>query len=343
MNKYYGERNSMKKLKNIRIIIFITMLFSSYFYFAGQATSVTNSTAMQQKSSAKTDIISMLKQATHNEQSNILYALFLAFLAGVLVSFTPCVYPMIPITVGILQAQAQNSMTYNFFSALSYVFGMSFVYAILGYISATTSIIFGRWLSSPWFILFVVLFFLYLAFSMFGFYELYIPSFLTRQSNLSTRHSLFHSFLFGALSGTVASPCLTPALAVLLAIAAKTGSPLLGFLYLLFFAFGMGTLLLLLGTFSGALHMLPRSGEWMEEIKKAFGFIMLITCAYFLSPILDKDIILELSSMILFGASLYYFCSAKQNRLKIFIGLMLFLTSIALLAIAIKGGMTLSI
>ena len=300
----------------------------------------TTSTPVQSPSQEKVDIIDMLKQATQTEHANIFYALFLAFLAGILVSFTPCVYPMIPITVGILQAQAHDSMLYNFFSALSYVFGISLVYATLGYISATTSIIFGRWLASPWFIFLVILFFLYLAFSMFGFYELYVPTFLTKRSEVTGKRSLFHSFLFGALSGTVASPCLTPALAVLLGIAAKTGSPALGFLYLLFFSLGMGTLLLLIGTFSGVLHMLPRAGEWMEEVKKAFGFMMLAICIYFLTPLLSKDVMLELYSMVLLCTSVYYFFSARQNRIKLLLGLFLFLASITTLAIAIKNSIT---
>jgi thiol:disulfide interchange protein DsbD len=286
------------------------------------------------------NVIDMLKQATQSENSNIFYALILAFLAGVLVSFTPCIYPMIPITVGILQAQATQSMAYNFFSALSYVLGISVVYASLGYLSASTSIIFGRWLASPWFILFIIIFFLYLAFAMFGFYELYMPSFLTRSRDLSVKHSLTHSFLFGAISGTVASPCLTPALAILLAIAAKTGNPVLGFLYLFFFSLGMGTLLLLIGTFSGALHLLPRSGEWMEEIKKSFGFMMLAVCIYFLSPLLNKEVVLELYSLVLLVSSVYYFCTARQNRIKLLLGLFLFLASITTLAFAIKNSIT---
>ncbi len=299
-------------------------------------------TAPQATEEEDTDvnIIDMLKHATQSENGSIFYALILAFLAGILVSFTPCVYPMIPITVGILQAQATQSMFYNFLSALSYVLGISTVYASLGYISASTSIIFGRWLASPWFIIFIIIFFLYLAFSMFGFYELYMPSFLTRNTEFSAKRSLIHSFLFGAISGTVASPCLTPALAVLLTIAAKTGNPLLGFLYLFFFSLGMGTLLLLIGTFSGALHLLPRAGEWMDEIKKAFGFMMLAVCVYFLTPLLSKEVILELYSLILLVASVYYFCTARQNRIKLLLGLFLFLSSITMLAFAIKNSIT---
>jgi thiol:disulfide interchange protein DsbD len=326
------------KIKMVAMLLMLAGL-SAMTVFAGESLPVSGTETVtmgeQGHSSKKIDIVGMLKKATMG--TNVFYALLLAFLAGILVSFTPCVYPMIPITVGILQAQARDSMLYNFFSALSYVFGISLVYASLGYVSATTSVIFGRWLASPWFIIMIVLFFLYLAFSLFGFYELHIPSILRRRTEISARSSLFHSFLFGALSGTVASPCLTPALAIMLGIAAKTGNPVLGFLYLLFFSFGMGTMLLLVGTFSGALHLLPQAGFWMEEVKRAFGFIMLMMCVHFLSPLLQSDVILELHSMILLGASVYYFCTARHNRIKLLLGLFLFLLSIALLAIAIKS------
>ena len=105
------------------------------------------------------------------ERSSI-YLLILAFIIGIFTSFTPCVYPMIPITMGILQSQASSSLYRNFLLSVSYVLGMSTIYAVFGYIAATSTVIFGQWLSNPWIILFVVAFFIYLAFSMFGFYEI---------------------------------------------------------------------------------------------------------------------------------------------------------------------------
>ncbi len=221
----------------------------------------------------------------------------LAFIAGVVTSFTPCLYPMIPITMGILQAQATSSIWSNLLSAFSYVLGMAMVYASLGYIAATTSVIFGRWAANPWFIFFVVVVFLYLAFSMFGFYEIYMPSFLTHQTDAPTRRSsLVRSFLFGIISGTVASPCLTPPLAILLTFVAKKGSPILGFATLFAFALGMGILLMVVGAFSSSLSLLPRAGMWMLEIKKLFGFVMLGMCVYLVRPIIG-----DLWAMYLYG------------------------------------------
>ncbi len=238
----------------------------------------------------------------------------LAFLAGIVTSFTPCLYPMIPITMGILQSQAASSVWANFLAAFSYVFGMAMVYAGLGYIAATTSIIFGRWASNPWFIVVVVAIFLYLAFSMFGFYEIYMPSFLTQRSEVAGRRPLIRCFLLGIISGSVASPCLTPPLAILLTLVAKKGNPYLGFAALFAFALGMGILLLVVGTFSSSLSLLPRAGTWMLEIKKIFGFIMLAMCVYIAGPIIGADWALYLYILIGVIMAGYYLIFFAQKK-----------------------------
>ncbi|MFA6527191.1 MAG: cytochrome c biogenesis protein CcdA [Candidatus Babeliales bacterium] len=266
-----------------------------------------------------------------NQQTPAWLLIIIAFAAGILVSFTPCIYPMIPITIGILQIQRQQSLLYNFFSALTYVAGIACVYATLGYISATSSLIFGRWLASPWFIFFIVLFFLYLAFSMFGFYEIYTPRFLSRSSDVNRKPSLLTNFIFGAISGTVASPCLTPALALLLGIAAQQASPILGFLILFSFALGMGSLLILVGTFSGAVSMLPRAGEWMDEIKRLFGFIMLAVCVNFLQPFLPAPYNLYLYALITLNAGVYFIVGPRKKLIKTIVGYALLVATALLL------------
>ena len=281
------------------------------------------------------DINALLTQA-HATQQAAWYIFFLAFLSGVLVSFTPCVYPMIPITAGILQAQAGRSFWYNFASSIAYVIGIALVYALLGYVSATTSIVFGKWLANPWFIGLIIIFFLSLALAMFGFYELYIPHFLAHRDTVSSKSTIFNSFIFGMISGTVASPCLTPALALLLGIVAKQANPLLGFFTLFSFSLGMGILLLLIGTFSSTLTMLPRAGEWMEMIKKFFGFLMLATCVYFLQPFFSSLIILGAYACIAAVAALYYLAHARSSRLSLIFGILSLLGTLALAGMALK-------
>ena len=224
---------------------------------------------------------------------------------------------MIPITIGIFQAQAAQTVFRNFLLSLFYVLGIASVYSVLGYFAATTTLFFGQWLQNPWLIAVIVLLFIYLAFSMFGFYEIKMPSFLTKRDNVKVKGSLFFSFVFGAISGTVASPCLTPSLAILLSFVAKTANPIIGFLTLWFFALGMGLLLIVVGTFSASLSVLPRAGMWMVEIKKFFGFVLLAMSIYFLQPFFEVFTVLKMYAVLSGISSLYYFVDSKGKKLKI--------------------------
>lgn len=295
------------------------------------------------------DILSLLKQSMTADASMV-WILLLSFFSGVLVSFTPCIYPMIPITIGIMQTQATRSLWRGLLTGFFYVLGLAMVYATLGFISATTSVMFGQWTSSPWFTFFIVLLFLYLAFSLFGFYEITIPNFFTRGSQItstleqssteqssteksstgqaqSASHQLFKSFLLGIFAGTVASPCLTPALAMLLTLVAEKGNPLLGFFAMFLFAFGMGFLLIFIGMFSASLNVLPRAGEWMNEVKKFFGFVMLGACVYIARNVLWQAVINPLYAVICVSASIYYFYSSYyievglSKKVKWFLGI----------------------
>ncbi len=248
--------------------------------------------------------LKMLMQLTHLPW---FYILIMAFFAGLLTSFLPCIYPMIPITASILQTQQSSSLLHNFLLSISYVLGVATIYATLGYASATMGILFGSWVASPWFALFLVLFFLYFAFSMFGFYEIYIPRFLQNRGAIQTEGSLIKCYLFGLISGTIASPCLAPPLAALISIVATLGKPVIGFLTLFMFSLGLGLPLVIIGTFSGSLALLPHAGEWMIEMKRVLGFILLGTCAYFLHGILPDWTINILYSLILLAAGFYYF------------------------------------
>ena len=209
--------------------------------------------------------------------------LLFAFLWGLLVSFTPCVYPLIPITAAVLQSQATTSAVRNFTLAMSYVLGTATVYAALGYLAATTTIIFGQWAGNPWVIAFIVVFMLYLALSMFGYYNLYVPRFLTARKGGEVRGSLLWSYVAGAIAGTIASPCLSPALLTVLLYVSTLGSPIMGFLTLFSFSLGIGVLLLIVGTSSAALSLLPRAGAWLHEVKNVFGFLLLLLAVYFVS------------------------------------------------------------
>ena len=269
------------------------------------------------------DFHNMLAHATeHGSYYAPWYLCLMAFGAGIFVSFTPCLYPMIPITAGILHKQATRSVFFNFLHALAYAMGIALVYATLGLISAKSSIIFGSWQGNPWFVAVVVAFFLYMAFSMLGFYELWIPSFLTRHGpGVEGKASLLQTFGFGALSGAVASPCLTPALALLLGVAARQESSISGMAILFSFAMGMSMLLLLVGTFSSMVTLLPKAGSWMEDVKRFFGFLMMGGCINFLQPFLHELLSYLLYTIICLTASLVYGLELTKRRSSLFFGI----------------------
>lgn len=231
--------------------------------------------------------------------------LILVFLLGILLSLTPCIYPMIPITIGVLHNQQKGSFVHNFMRALSYTLGVALTFASLGYCASCMQFTAGTLLVNPFFVLPLVALLAYLAFSMFGFYEMYIPRFLQQQQR-TTDGSLLSAFLFGAASGTIASPCVSPGLALVLSMAAVSGSALLGFVLLFIFGVGLSTPLLIVGTFSSSLNLLPRSGAWMLEVKKVFGLLLLAVCFYYLSNIWPLYIVLLLLAATMFGFGIYY-------------------------------------
>lgn len=243
-----------------------------------------------------------------------------AYFAGILASFTPCIYPMLPITMGIITAQKTASMLTNFLLSLSYGMGIAVVYSTLGYLSAKSNLMFGQWLANPWFIASMIALFVYLAFSMFGFYEMYTPSFLQpKPGSTSKKGSFFYSFMFGIITGAAASPCLTPALALLLGYAAKQSNPLVGIVVLFAFAMGLSTLLIVLGTFSSSMTLLPRAGTWMNEVKKVFGFLLLAVCVYYLQPLVCNITYPFLQGLLCLSTALYYATHLPRQKKMLFL------------------------
>jgi thiol:disulfide interchange protein len=215
--------------------------------------------------------------------------LIVALILGILLSLTPCIYPMIPITVGILQANSSKSAFRNFTLALSYTLGISLTFALLGLIAAFGSCVFGELQGSPLVVVPLAALLLYFGGSMFGFYEMYIPRFLQPKTTSVKGGSYLSAFIFGAISGSVASPCLSPGLALILNYVGhiSTTSSLTGYIegFILLFVFGIGSSLplLIIGTFSSSLNMLPRAGMWMVEVKKIFGIMLMGMALYHLS------------------------------------------------------------
>ncbi len=290
-------------------------------------------TTKQQTTSWST-YISTLIETTESTWVRIMLVLLL----GMLLSLTPCIYPMIPITAGILQSQGSTSILFNFLLALAYTLGIATTFALLGLMAAFSGQLFGSLLAQPVFVIALVILLAYLALSMFDFYQVYIPTSLQKNNTGMKRGSLISAFLFGAASGTIASPCLSPGLVLLLSVVTTLGSKLLGFMLLFSFGVGLSLPLLIIGTFSSSLNVLPRAGMWMVEIKQLFGFLLLGMCLYFLKTIVPWHIMLWLISLLVIVAGVFYLYSAQYSTaswwrsIKTLLGMALVASSILLIA-----------
>lgn len=207
------------------------------------------------------------------------------FLGGVLVSFTPCVYPVIPITFSYIGGNAQGSRLKGFLLSVVYVLGMSLTYAALGAFAALSGKLFGQISVSPWVNFLVGAVCILMGLSMFDVFTLPSLPFLSSvqsQTGKSKRGGYAGSFVIGVFSGLVVGPCTAPALGALLVYVGSKQNVIYGTTLLFVFALGMGFLLVCVGTFAGLLSNLPKSGAWLLRIKKIFGWLLLIIGEYFI-------------------------------------------------------------
>jgi thiol:disulfide interchange protein DsbD len=219
---------------------------------------------------------------------NLALVLVSFFGFGLLLSLTPCVFPMIPILSGIIvnHGHAVSHMR-AFVLSLAYVLGMAVTYAAVGVAAGLSGTLLSAALQNAWVLGGFALVFVVLSFSMFGFYELQMPVALQSRVSDTANHqggSLPAIGLMGALSALIVGPCVAAPLAGALLYIAKTGDALLGGSALFVMALGMGAPLLLVGAFSRSL--LPKSGPWMEGVKKFFGVVMLATALWLVSPVI---------------------------------------------------------
>ncbi|MBT3783464.1 hypothetical protein HOF92_00735, partial [bacterium] len=208
-------------------------------------------------------------------------ALFMAFLWGVAASLTPCVYPMIPITVSLFSEGATQPFLRRLGGAFSYVLGIAFVYATLGVIASHTGRDLGSWLANPYVAIALALLMVLLALSMFGLFELDLPNSMKERLNSVEGTTHFTLFLMGGAMGFVAAPCVGPfAGAIIIWLVKNPGSLFFGFLLMSAFGLGLGVLFLFVALFSQSI--LPRSGPWMIILKQVMGYILLGMALYFL-------------------------------------------------------------
>ncbi len=219
-----------------------------------------------------------------NYLSNISIITYLVvFIGGVATSVTPCVYPLIPIIVGVIGSSQEKSRWRNFILSLSYVLGMALTFSILGIVAAITGRLFGELQTSP--VAHIIVGSIIILFALALLDVLPLPTFLLNRigaGKIVKGSSAFPVFLMGFASGFVAAPCTAAVLGALLTYVATTQNVIFGFTLLFTFAIGMGTLLILIGTFTGILANLSKLAKWMHLIQKVIAFAMILLGGYFI-------------------------------------------------------------
>lgn len=266
------------------------------------------------------------------------FTFFVVFLAGILTSLTPCIFPMIPITLSIIGASQikggpgsetainKKSRMRGFLLSCVYVLGIAITYAILGVVAAKTGALFGAALSNPYVVWAIAILFVALGLSMYGLYEIQMPAFIRDKiGTKKTDAGFVGAFVAGLIAGVVASPCVGPVLVSVLTYVAQTQNALLGFWLLFTFAIGMGLLLIAIGTFSSLASKLPRSGAWMESIKFVFGTAMVGMALFYLEPVTSASLfyLLFAAACVLISSSFGAFDTPHDGFSKIKKGVMI--------------------
>ncbi len=267
------------------------------------------------------------------EKSSLLLSLIFVFLGGLALNLTPCVYPLIPITVGYFGGQAEGKTSKLVMMGLLYVLGMALTYSVIGVVTALSGAVFGALLQNTFVILFIALIFIVLSLSMFGVYEFQLPNWLVMKAG-GAKGGLFGAFFMGLTMGIVAAPCIGPFVLGLVTYVAAKADVFTGFLLFFVLALGLGLPYFLLAIFSGKIKQMPKAGEWMEAVKHIFGWLLLGMAAYFVSPILPKEVSHYLLPVFGILASLYLlFVDKLANNL---IGFRIFKTLFALVIFALS-------
>lgn len=254
----------------------------------------TGDTAGQEKTAvAEQDVVALPEEggfARTVGEKGLFLTFILIFLGGLALNLTPCVYPIIPITIGYFGGQAEGRKGGALIHAVLYVLGMAVTYSALGLIAALTGSLFGSAMQNPIVLIIIALVLVTLALSMFNLYEFRLPSFMTNLAG-GRKRGLFGTFFMGLTVGIVAAPCIGPFVLGLLTYVGEKGDLLLGFLMFFVLALGLGLPFLFLAIFSGSITKLPKSGAWMVWVRSIFGFILIAMAVYFLKPLFPNSLL----------------------------------------------------
>ena len=234
----------------------------------------------------------------------MVWTLLGVFAGGMALNLTPCVYPIIPITVSYFGGKSGQAQGRLLVHGLLYLAGLAVTNSILGVAAAMTGGLMGSLLQNPLVLVTVAAILVFFATSLFGFWELRLPGSLTQVASKSYA-GYFGSLFMGLTLGVVAAPCIGPFVLGLLTWVASLGSPWLGFLVFFTLSLGLGLPLFFLALFSGSLEKLPRSGEWMLWVRKLMGWVLLAMAAYFIRPLLPETVSMALLAAVALAAAIH--------------------------------------
>lgn len=237
----------------------------------------------------------------------MLWTLLAIFAGGLALNLTPCVYPMIPITVSFFggrTGQDQPSQVKLVFHGLCYLMGLALTNSTLGVAAALTGGLMGALLQNPVVLALVAAVLVLFAASLFGLWEMRLPGFLTQAAGRSYS-GYFGSLFMGLTLGVVAAPCIGPFVLGLLTWVAGMGSPWLGFLIFFVLSLGLGLPLFVLALFSGQLQRLPRAGGWMVWVRRLMGWVLVGMAAHFIRPVLPEALKIALPAAVALAAGLH--------------------------------------
>ncbi|MCK5074825.1 MAG: sulfite exporter TauE/SafE family protein, partial [Calditrichia bacterium] len=262
--------------------------------------------------------------------------LFIIFIFGLGLNLTPCVFPIIPITIAYFSNQSHDKKSTTIFHAFSYFFGIVIMYSSLGLFAALSGSILGAWLQNPIVMIIIALVMVALALSMFGVWEIRVPQKLANTAG-KNRVGYLGTLLMGLTVGIIAAPCIGPVILGLITLVAELNEPVTGFLMFVALSIGLGLPYLILGIFSGAMKKIPSSGGWMIWVKNLFGFVLLGMGIYFLNPLINNEMIyFILLGLMAIAAGIY--CFIDKNTIfsnpKMFKGIKV-ATGILLIALGI--------
>jgi thiol:disulfide interchange protein DsbD len=252
------------------------------------------------------------------ESNGILLGLIIVFLGGLALNLTPCVYPLIPITIGYFGGQSEGNTKKLMMMGVLFVLGLAVTYSIIGVITSLTGAVFGALLQNPIVIVFVALIIITLSLSMFGVYEFKLPDKIVAKAG-GAKGGYYGAFFMGLTMGIVAAPCIGPFVLGLVTYVASKQDALFGFIMFFVLAIGLGTPYLFLAIFSGKIKNLPRAGEWMQGVEHIFGLILVGMAIYFLLPLFPSEVSGYILPVYMILAGIYIlFFEKKAANVRVF-------------------------